>query len=127
MWLLPWHLAVLRWLGSAKRQVVLLTIIVAAAVIAMGIVTQNVYFSRADGHPLRYYIQTLDDYKFSATPGIDPVYGIQYQPITAETERAYIVWKARSGQIQDPAVPEGLNFNPATGEPMRWYTLQPGR
>src|SRR5206468_625402 len=59
-------------------------------------------------------------------PGTDPVYGIPYQPVTAEVAREYILWKARGGQMQDPALPEGQYFNPATGEPLRWYAKLPG-
>ena len=30
------------------------------------VVTRDVYFSRTDGRPLKYFIQTLDGYKFAA-------------------------------------------------------------
>src|SRR6266704_1329007 len=125
VWCLPWHLLILPWFGSAKRQVTTLIIFVAFAVVAMEVVTRDVYFSRTDGRPLRYFVQTLDGYKFAAAPGTDPVYGVAYQPITAEVAHHYILWKARGGQMQDPSVPETQYFSPATGEPLRWYATLP--
>src|SRR5438132_3043130 len=125
VWCLPWHLLILPWFGSAKRQVTTLIVFAAFAVVAMEVVTRDVYFSRADGHPLRYFIQTRDGYKFAAAPGTDPVYGVPYQPITAEAAQHYILWKARGGNIQDPALPEGRYFDLGTGAPLRWYAKIP--
>src|SRR6266849_3112966 len=125
VWCLPWHLLILPWFGSAKRQVTTLVVFAAFAVVAMEVVTRDVYFSRSDGRPLKYFIQTLDGYKFAAAPGTDPVYGVPYQPITAEVAHHYILWKARGGRMQDPALPESQYFNPGTGEPLRWYTKLP--
>src|SRR2546428_2419001 len=123
--LLPWHLLVLPLVGNARRRLAFFLIITALALAAIDIATRDVYFSRTDGHPLRYYIQTLDGYKFAAAPGTDPVYGVPYQPITAEAAQHYILWKARGGQMLDPSVPESQYFNPGTGEPLRWYAKLP--
>ena len=125
LWFLPWHLLLIPWIGGVKMQVASLTIFAALAMTAMDLVTRDVYFSRADGRPLKYYIQTLNGYKFSATSGIDPVFGIPYQPVTPQFAYAYMIWKQRGGQIQDPSLPEGQYFNPATGEPLRWYARTP--
>jgi len=125
VWCLPWHLLILPWIGRAKRQVMTLIVFAAFALVAMEVVTRDVYFSRTDGRPLRYFIQTLDGYKFAAAPGTDPVYGVSYQPITAEVAHHYILWKARGGQMQDPSVPETQYFSPSTGEPLRWYAKLP--
>src|SRR5713101_6381908 len=125
VWCLPWHLLILPWFGSAKRQVTTLIVFAAFALVAMEVVTRDVYSSRADGRPLRYFIQTLDGYKFAAAPGTDPIYGVPYQPITAEVAHQYMLWKARGGQMQDPSVPEAQYFNPGTGEPLRWYAKLP--
>src|SRR5437899_4664563 len=125
VWCLPWHLLILPWIGSAKRQVMTLIVFAAFAVVAMEVVTRDVYFSRTDGRPLKYFIQTLDGYKFAAAPGTDTVYGVPYQPITAEVAHHYILWKARGGQMQDPSVPETQYLNPSTGESLRWYAKLP--
>jgi hypothetical protein len=125
LWFLPWHLLLLPWIGNAKKQVVTLLMLSALAITAMEIVTRDVYFSRADGRPLKYYIQTLDGYKFAALPGVDPVYGLPYQPITADVARHYIVWKRRGGKMQDRNLPQDQNFNAATGDPLRWYARRP--
>src|SRR5437667_7266871 len=68
VWCLPWHLLILPWIGRAKRQVTTLVVFAAIALAAMEIVTREVYFSRTDGRPLKYFIQTLDGYKFAASP-----------------------------------------------------------
>ena len=94
------------------------------ALAAMEFVTRNVYFSRA-GKPARFYIKTLDGYKFAATPGTDPVHGIRYKTMTAEVAREYFLWQKRGGKIQDPTVPENRFFNPSTGDPVRWYAELP--
>jgi hypothetical protein len=125
LWFLPWHLLLIPWIKGAKRQVETLIIFAALAMTAMGVLTRDIYFSRADGRPQKYYIQTLDGYKFSATPGTDPVYGIPYKPVTPEFAHAYILWRHRGGNIQDPTLPEGRYFDPATGDPLRWYTKLP--
>jgi hypothetical protein len=125
VWSIPWQVFVLPWMGRNRVRVAALLFLTSFALVAMELVTRDVYFSRANGRPLKYYIQTLDGYKFSATPGTDPVYGIPYRPITQEMARTYIVWRARGGQMQDPSLPEGLNFNPGTGEALRWYARRP--
>jgi hypothetical protein len=91
----------------------------------MEFATRDVYFSRADGHPLRFYIRTLDGYKFAAAPRVDPVYGIAYQPITAAVAKEYLLWQKRGGKMQDPGLPESQFFSPSTGDALRWYTRRP--
>lgn len=100
LWLVPWHLVLIPWIGGAKRQVVTLLFLAAAALAlgAMEFATQDVYFSRADGRPLKYYIQTLDGYKFSSTPGTDPVYGIPYQRITGTKTNVVFFTKGQPTQ-----------------------------
>src|SRR5205823_9278402 len=75
--------------------------------------------------PLKFYIQTLDGYNLAAAPGTDPIFGIPYQPITAEVAKNYLLWKRRGGRMQDPFVPKSQYFNPSTGEPVRWYARLP--
>jgi hypothetical protein len=125
LWSLPWHVLVLPWIGRAGRRVGTLFVVTALALATIEFVTRDVYFSRTDGRPLKYYIRTLDGYKFAAASGTDPVYGVLYQPITAEVAGHYMLWKARGGQMLDPSVPDSEYFNPGTGEPLRWYARLP--
>src|SRR2546427_35030 len=83
----PGALLVRPWIRGAQRQVALWTAVTVLALAAMEVVTRDVYFSREDGRPLKYYIQTLDGYQLAAAPGIDPVYGIPYKPVTTEVAR----------------------------------------
>lgn len=127
IWLLPWHLLFLPWVGGAKRQVGILITAATLALAGTEFLTRDVYFARSDGRPLRHYILTLDGYKFAATPGTDPVYGIPYSPVTADVARAYMLWKRRGGNIEDPTLPKGRYFDPGTGEPLRWYAVTPDK
>jgi hypothetical protein len=77
----------------------------------MEFLTRDVYFSRADGHPQKYYIQTLDGFKLADAPGVDPVYGIPYQPITQDVTKQYLLWKNQGGKMQDPSVPKNQYFS----------------
>ena len=91
----------------------------------MTLTTRDVYFSRTDGKPLKFYIRTLDGYKLAAAPETDPIFGILYQPVTAEVAKNYLLWKRRGRRMQDPFVPKSQYFNPSTGEPVRWYARLP--
>ena len=125
LWFFPVSLLVLPWIRGAKRQVALWAAFLILPVAAMELVTRDVYFSRADGRPLKYYVATLVGYKLASSPGVDPVYGVPYRPITSEVARDLILWNKRGGRMQDPALPEGRYFDPATGEPLRWYAVAP--
>jgi hypothetical protein len=123
--ILPWHILILPWVGGVGRKAALWLVVTALAFAAMEFATRDVYFSRADGHPLRYYLRTLDGYKFAAAPGTDPVYGINYQPITAAVAKEYLLWQKRGGKMQDPGLPESQFFSPSTGDALRWYARRP--
>jgi len=125
LWLLPWRLLIVPWLRGARRQVLALAALATLALAGMDYVTRDVYFSRKDGTPLKYYIRTLDGYTLASTPGTDPVWGVPYKPITKEVARDVLLSKRRGGNIQDPSLPEGRYFDPATGEALRWYAKSP--
>ena len=124
LWYFAGSLIVLPWIGDKRKRVAIVMVAAVLALAAMELVTRDVYFSRA-GEPARFYIKTLDGYKFSATPGTDPVHGVRYKPMTADVAREYLLWQKRGGRIQDPAVPEKQFFDPSTGDPVRWYAELP--
>jgi len=127
-WFVGWHILLFPWVGDARKRTVLLLAATVLGLAAMERVTRDVYFSRTDGQPLKFYIRTLDGYQFSDSPGTDPVYGVRYRPVTAESAKEYLLWKERGGKMQDPAIPEDQYFSTADGEPLRWYTeLSDGR
>lgn len=125
LWFFPWHILVLPWIGGAGKRAAIFIAITVAALAAMEFVTRDVFFSREDGSPLKYYIVTPDGYRFASEPGTDPVYGLPYQPLTAEVANQYLLWHKRGGQIQDPAVPKDQYYDTSTGAPIRWYAQLP--
>ena len=124
-WFLPWHILLLPWIRGSKRKALMGLGIAILTLLGIGLVTRGVYFSRSDGKPLKYYIQTLDGYRFSDSPDVDPVYGVRYMPITAEAAGNYLLWKKHGGRMQDSVPSDGRYFNPATGEPLCWYAALP--
>jgi len=125
LWFFPWQLLVLPWIGSPGKRAAILIAITALTLISMEFVTRDVYFSRNDGRPLKYYVQTLEGYKLAVSPGTDPVYGLPFRPINQEVAKHYLLWKKRGGKMQDPSLPKGQYFSPATGDPLRWYARLP--
>jgi hypothetical protein len=123
---LGWRFVLLPWSAEGRKWKAILFGVVVFALIGVELATKDVYFSRPDGRPLKYYIRTLDGYSFAAAPGTDPLYGLRYQPITPEVAREYLLWKRRAGELRDPSVPENQYFDSATGEPVRWYARLPG-
>jgi len=124
-WFAGWRILLFPWVGDGRKRAALLLAATVLGLAAMERVTRDVYFSRADGEPLKFYIRTLDGYKFSESPGTDPVYGVRYWPVTAESAKEYLLWKKRGGKMQDPALPEDQYFSTADGEPLRWYAELP--
>ena len=57
-WFFPWQLLVLPWIGSPGKRAAILIAITALTLISMEFVTRDVYFSRNDGRPLKYYVQS---------------------------------------------------------------------
>lgn len=96
LWYFGGHLVVMTWIGERRKRLAIIIGATALALVAMELATRNVYFSRADGSPAKYYIRTLDGYKFSASPGTDPVHGVPYRPMTAQVAREYLLWKSEA-------------------------------
>lgn len=124
-WFLPWHVLLLPWIRGIRRHVALWIVVAVVTLASMEFVTRGVFFSREDGRPLKYYIRTLDGFRLSESAGIDPVYGVRYEPVTPDAAREYMLWKSRGGKMRDPALPEGQYFDFTSGQPVCWYARLP--
>jgi hypothetical protein len=117
---IPLRALLVPWFNSARRRAVVGSIGIASALGAAGMayLTRDVFFAQ-DGHPTRFYILTMQGYRFSDTPGVDHTFGVKRQPVTAEVYREYLIWQKGGGQAR--AISGDQNFNALTGEPERWY------
>lgn len=122
--LIPWHVILIPFHPDAKRVLLGLLLMAAGTSIALHLLTQDVFFSHTDGEPLKYYVRTLEGFTLSSTPGIHPVFGIPYKPITPQVARDYLRWK-EGGKLPMPEAPKGRYFDPSTGEPLAWYAKTP--
>jgi len=76
------YIAVLVFSLSKKKRkigIVLLSIAIALICMSMFLMTKDTYFSLKSGEATKWYIVTPHgDYKFSTSPGFDPVWGKEY-------------------------------------------------
>jgi hypothetical protein len=82
-----------------KRQIgiVLLSVCTALICVSMFFVTKDTYFSFKSGQANKWYIITPQgDYKFSTSPGFDPVWGKPYKLVTPEVIENYMRQKQGS-------------------------------
>jgi hypothetical protein len=123
--LLPWIISFLA-LGRRKKELFIATS-VAVAICYMGLLygAADVFFDRATGRPAKYYIKTLDGFKFSSTGDFDPRFGAKYRPITPEIIKEYLFWQKTGSLKTIPEVIPGRYFDMITGEPIVWYSEWP--
>ncbi len=122
---LPWVISFLLF-GRRKKELFIVSAL-AIAVCFLGLYygTTDVFFDRSTGKPIKFYIKTLEGFKFSSTDDFDPKFGIKYKPITAEIIKECFFWE-KTGKMQNiPAIKPGQYFNMITGEPMVWYSETP--
>jgi hypothetical protein len=121
----PW--VVLHYLlGNRKRELSLVSailIIGGSFIIYYG--SASVFFDRATGQPVKYYVKTLDGFKFSNSPDFDPKFGAQYKPIDADIIREYYFWEKNGRYAHLTEVIKGRYFDITTGEPIAWYAERP--
>ncbi|MCK4554057.1 hypothetical protein KAU19_03780 [Candidatus Parcubacteria bacterium] len=119
--LLPWVISFL-FLGRRKVELIIVTsVIFFICSLALYYGTGNVFFDRATGKPAKYYIKTLDGFKFSSSVDYDPMFGIKYKPITGDVIKEYYFWQ-KTGKLGNiPQVQPGRYFDMITGEPIVWY------
>lgn len=122
---LPSLLAFL-FLGKKRKEV-----LIGAAVVytifsfALFFAGKEVFFDRNTGQPAKFYIMTLNGFKFSSAPDIDPRWGIRYKPVTEEVMKQYHAWQ-KTGQYETmPTIRPGKYFDMLTGEPLVWYGERP--
>jgi len=123
---LPWIFSFIIF-GRKKKQVFLLLVAI-TALCSLGIYygTENVFFDRTTGRHAKYYIKTLEGFKFSSTEDFDPKFGVRYRPINEEVIKEYYFWQ-KTGKVQSiPKVRAGQYFDMITGEPIVWYSERPG-
>jgi len=119
--LIPW-IASYFLFGTRKVElsiVAVLVIIGGALIIYHG--SAGVFFDRATGLPAKYYVKTLEGFKFSNAPDFDPQFGVQFKPITGEIIKDYYFWERNSAYSNLPEVMEHKYFDMTTGEPIIWY------
>ena len=122
---LPW---IISFLFLRKRRFVLLVVggmLIVGGTFAIYYGSSDVFFDRETGKSVKYYIKTLDGFKFSNTDDYDPKLGIKYKPITPEVVKEFYFWE-KTGKMQNtPSVIHGKYFDKITGEPIVWYTERP--
>lgn len=123
--LLPWIISFLIF-GRRKKELSSVTsIAVTVCYLALYYGTADVFFDRKTGQPAKYYIKTLDGFKFSSAEDFDPKFGIKFKPITQEVIKEYFFWQ-KTGKLEIiPEVTAGKYFDMITGEPIVWYSERP--
>lgn len=119
--ILPWVISFL-FLGKRKVELLIASVIlIIGGTFAIYYGSADVFFDRETGKPAKYFIKTLDGFKFSNLSDYDPKFGIKYKPITLEVVKEFHFWE-KTGKMQNvPKVPRGKYFDQITGEPIVWY------
>lgn len=90
-------------------------------------VSRNASFSHKTGEALQYCAQTPEGLRCFDSPGFDPKYGIELQPVTPEMKQQ--VERRRLGQLPHTVpleeFPQLQLFDPISGEPKYWYYRAP--
>jgi hypothetical protein len=113
------------FLGRRKKEVLAVGAgLLVVLTIAFYCTSDLVMFDRSTGGASKYYIKTMEGFKFSSTNDYDPALGIKYKAITSEAAKEYFLWK-KTGKIGVPRVVPGKYFDMVTGEPICWYVQRP--
>ncbi|MDD5528077.1 MAG: hypothetical protein PHO56_03855 [Patescibacteria group bacterium] len=117
----PWIILFLTF-GKKKKELLFVGLF-AFAVLVPGVYlgTANTFFDRTTGKPAKYYVKTLEGFKFSSSENFDPKFGVKFKPITAQIIKEYYLWE-KTGKMQGGlVVVPGKYFDAITGEPIAWY------
>ena len=118
---LPWIASIFLF-GTRKVElsvVAVILIIGGALIIYHG--SADVFFDRATGQPAKYYVKTLEGFRFSNAPDFDPKFGVKYKPINAEIIKDYYFWEKNGTYSNLPEIIKNKYFDITTGEPIVWY------
>jgi hypothetical protein len=109
------------FLGRHKKPVLIgLMVAFTAFTFVLHYGTKDVLFT-PDGQPAKYYLKTLDGFKFSSTERFDPQFGARYKPITPEVAKEYWFWQKYGKNENMPTLVPGKYFDQPTGEAIVWY------
>ena len=78
---------------AEKRMIgwILFSALTASLCFTMFFLSEDIYFSFKTGQAKKWYIETpAGEYKFSASPGYNTFWGIEYQQVTPEVIRKYV-------------------------------------
>lgn len=118
---IPWVVLFLFFGKKQKELVIALAIITVVFVPMVYLGTANVFFDRSTGKPVKFYVKTLEGFKFSSSENFDPKFGVKYRPITSQVVKECYFWE-KTGKLQNISkVEPGKYFNLVTGEPIAWY------
>lgn len=123
--LLPflWFISLLFSFKREKRKQGIILFLVASLMfcLAMFLISKNIYFSPETGEARKWYIEMPNgEYKFSDSPGFDPVWGIEYKKVNQE------VVKSHKTQDQEGSYASGNQneyFDVKTGNAKKWYLI----
>jgi hypothetical protein len=84
--------------------------------------TRQAFFT-AKGETIRYFALTPEGVKYSDRPGVEPVYGVPFKPVTPDLARNLKLLEKGDFRTVDPA--RAVWFNPITGQAQLWYYQYP--
>lgn len=114
------------FLGRHKKEIlIMVSAVTVICFLSMYYGTNSIFFSRTNGKPIKYYVKTLEGFKFSSTGDFDPVLGAKFKPITPEIAKEYYVWRETGKLGNIPKVKAGKYFDRLTGDPIVWYSEAP--
>ncbi len=64
-----WDIVLAFWFQKSGKRLAIVLGSTAVMLLAMGLLTRGVFFSRTDGSPAKFYIRTLNGYTFSSSEG----------------------------------------------------------
>lgn len=89
----------------------------------MFFLSRGTYFGYNEGEVMKYYAVTPEGIRFFDSPGFDPKYGTELEPVTPKLIEQYERTKRGLKPMKINTSGEIEFFNSITGEPKVWYFL----